>query len=343
MGIWIILLLVVLYVMFGRDKTDSSHTDAAKAQAEETPAAAPAALEPATPDPASAAPEAAVTEAPAPQTVSEVLSAIPVEAAQPSLAAMLAAARQPDLAPLLHARKGFLQLQLPAQGDSAAARAANKEGVEALQVQTYGDAVESFKKALLADPRDQEAATNLAYALYKQGNFTDARLAAMAALVLGPEQPVAWGNLAQALAEHGETDNAASAFLLAVRLSPDQAKARDALRTMAQAGPSLAVRDVAGKAVAMMTEAAPADPEARPPAARVPVPSPAPASQIRDNSVVNGLMDDAEACSSARKYDCAISNAKAVLRLDPQHARARALQRQAETEQKRALDSITIE
>jgi tetratricopeptide (TPR) repeat protein len=356
--LWIILLLVVLYLMFGRDKTDSGHTGAAPAPAEEIPAAAPAAVEPAAPDLAPAAAPTAELAETAPQTVAEALSAIPVDAAQPALVAMLAAARQPDLAPLLQARKGFLPLQLPAQGDSVAARAANKEGVEALQAQTYGDAVEHFKKALRADPRDQDAVTNLAYALYKHGNFADARRAGMAALVLGPEQPVAWGNLAQAMAENGETDNAVSAFLLAVRLSPDQAKARDALRSMAQAGPSLAVRDVAGKAAAMMTDAAPADQDVRAPAVRMPAASPPPpapavrmpaasppppAPAVRDNSVINGLMDDADTCSNARKYDCAISNAKAVLRLDPQHARARALLRHAETEQKRALDSITIE
>jgi tetratricopeptide (TPR) repeat protein len=348
--LWTILLLVVLYLIFGRDKTGSDHTSKVPAPAPEIPAAAPAA-EPAAPDLAPAAAPTAELAEPAPQTVTEVLSTIPVDAAQSALGAMLAAARQPDLAPLLQARKGFLQLQLPAQGDSVAARTANKEGVEALQAQTYGEAVEHFKKALRADPRDQEAVTNLSYALYKQGNFADAQRAAMAALVLGPEQPVAWGNLAQAMAENGETDNAVSAFLLAVRVSPDQAKARDALRSMAQAGPSLAVRDAAGKAVGMMIDAVPADQDARTPAARVlaaspappPTPAPAFAQATRDNSVINSLMDDADTCSNARKYDCAISNAKAVLRLDPQHARARALLRHAETEQKRALDSITVE
>lgn len=54
------------------------------------------------------------------------------------------------------------------------------------------------------------------------------------------------------------------------------------------------------------------------------------------------MVDEGQSCFDNKKFDCAISAANSALRIDPVHAKATQLKRHAETEQKRALDSISI-
>lgn len=54
------------------------------------------------------------------------------------------------------------------------------------------------------------------------------------------------------------------------------------------------------------------------------------------------MVDEGESCFEKKKFDCAISAANSALRIDPGHTKAAQLKRRAETEQKRALDSISI-
>lgn len=54
------------------------------------------------------------------------------------------------------------------------------------------------------------------------------------------------------------------------------------------------------------------------------------------------IVDEGEGCFNKKKFDCAISAAGSALRLDPGYARAVDLKRRAEAEQRRALDSISI-
>lgn len=55
-----------------------------------------------------------------------------------------------------------------------------------------------------------------------------------------------------------------------------------------------------------------------------------------------GSLGEGEACFTQKRYDCAVSSANAVLRMDAGNSRAVDLKRRAELEQKRALDSISI-
>ncbi|MGE4292647.1 MAG: hypothetical protein AB7E32_10610 [Desulfovibrio sp.] len=59
-------------------------------------------------------------------------------------------------------------------------------------------------------------------------------------------------------------------------------------------------------------------------------------------SALAAIIDEGEGCFNKKKFDCAISAAGSALRLDPGYARAVDLKRRAEAEQKRALDSISI-
>lgn len=59
-------------------------------------------------------------------------------------------------------------------------------------------------------------------------------------------------------------------------------------------------------------------------------------------AAVSGALGDGETCFNQKRYDCAVSSANAVLRMDAGNSRAVDLKRRAELEQKRALDSISI-
>lgn len=59
-------------------------------------------------------------------------------------------------------------------------------------------------------------------------------------------------------------------------------------------------------------------------------------------SALAAIVTEGEGCFNKKKFDCAISAAGSALRLDPSYGRAVDLKRRAEAEQKRALDSISI-
>jgi hypothetical protein len=94
-------------------------------------------------------------------------------------------------------------------------------------------------------------------------------------------------------------------------------------------------------------------PEARPvpsvPAAtakprRVPAPkTDANALNSTIRAAIAGNLGDGEGCFNNKKFDCAISNADAVLRLDPHNAQAQALLHRAKTAQQAALNSMSIQ
>ena len=99
-------------------------------------------------------------------------------------------------------------------------------------------------------------------------------------------------------------------------------------------------------------EAAPAPaPElARAPVAEKPakpvkaVPPPAPVKQTSGlESVITESLSEASHCMSQRKYDCAIANANAVLRMDKGNRYALDIKRKAKEAQDKALSQIQIE
>lgn len=60
-------------------------------------------------------------------------------------------------------------------------------------------------------------------------------------------------------------------------------------------------------------------------------------------AAIEGSLADGGGCFSNKKFDCAISNADAVLRLDPRNAQALALRRRAKAAQDAALNSLSIQ
>lgn len=60
-------------------------------------------------------------------------------------------------------------------------------------------------------------------------------------------------------------------------------------------------------------------------------------------AAIAGNLADGNGCFSNKKFDCAISNADAVLRLDPHNAQALSLRKRARAAQQSALNSMSIE
>ena len=73
-------------------------------------------------------------------------------------------------------------------------------------------------------------------------------------------------------------------------------------------------------------------------------PPAAPANQAaRLESVITESLSEASHCMSQRKYDCAIANANAVLRMDKGNRYALDIKRKAKDAQDKALSQIQIE
>ncbi|WP_216354574.1 hypothetical protein, partial [Janthinobacterium sp. GW460P] len=73
-------------------------------------------------------------------------------------------------------------------------------------------------------------------------------------------------------------------------------------------------------------------------------PPPAPVKQTSGlESVITDSLSEASHCMSQRKYDCAIANANAVLRMDTGNRYALDIKRKAKEAQDKALSQIQIE
>jgi hypothetical protein len=94
---------------------------------------------------------------------------------------------------------------------------------------------------------------------------------------------------------------------------------------------------------AQQREAAPAQPSH--PKPRKPT-APAPDAAAQNPTIraaIAGSLADGTSCFGNKKYDCAISNADAVLRLDPHNSLALSLRRRAKAAQDAALNSLSIQ
>lgn len=254
-------------------------------------------------------------------SVGEVLSPFPLNEARKHLGAMLDGAKDGNDDTIIEARRSLKGIALPPRGDRKIARTVNTVALDSLR---KGDSIEAVKwllGAVKADPADAEVVNNLAFALYKSQRLADARSAALAALTLAPERAAAWANLAAILADEGKPDSAVAAFQLSHRFSVNKQKTKEFLQKLAQEEGSAQVREAAGKALSTILDRAPST-------------SVAPA--------VSGILGDGENCMTKKNYDCAITNAKSALRIDPNNEKAKDLQRRADAAQRRAINSIVI-
>jgi hypothetical protein len=85
---------------------------------------------------------------------------------------------------------------------------------------------------------------------------------------------------------------------------------------------------------------APARPKVHKPA-RPPADADDPNPTIR--AAIAGSLSEGSSCFSNKKFDCAISNANAVLRLDPRNVQALSLRQRAKAAQDSALNSLSIQ
>lgn len=114
----------------------------------------------------------------------------------------------------------------------------------------------------------------------------------------------------------------------------------------ADAEPAPVPAPVPAAAPAPVPAPAPAPvPVAEKPAKPVKVtPPPAPVKQTTGlESVITDSLSEASHCMSQRKYDCAIANANAVLRMDTGNRYALDIKRKAKEAQDKALSQIQIE
>ena len=84
--------------------------------------------------------------------------------------------------------------------------------------------------------------------------------------------------------------------------------------------------------------------------ARAPAPPPvavdqAPAAKAANpmQAAIDGTLEEGEKCMARKKYDCAISNANTVMRLDPGNPRGAEMKHRAKDAQDRALSEINIQ
>jgi hypothetical protein len=84
--------------------------------------------------------------------------------------------------------------------------------------------------------------------------------------------------------------------------------------------------------------------------ARAPMPPPVTVDQVPATKVANPMqaaidstLDEGEKCMSRKKYDCAITSANTVMRLDPGNSQGATLKRRAKDAQDRALSEINIQ
>lgn len=263
--------------------------------------------------------------------------------------------------------KGNLdRLLKPPHQNRKAAREFNVEGLRLLFRNEFVPATQQFQLGTEADPGDVELRANLGFAKLKAGDGVGAIRAVIGALALSSDRVASWTALGQSLAATGDEENAIAAFHVGLRFTGNKEKIAQQFRVLRD-------REQNEKVVAALTrflaqiDASPnerASPMAEPVRSRaarpVQVDTPAPNSPVRtiavpsqppavesgskpfSNSVVSDILDDGETCMAAKKFDCAITNARSALRIEPGSSRAQGLKQRAESEQQKTLESISI-
>src|SRR5215213_1049326 len=107
------------------------------------------------------------------------------------------------------------------RGVGGEAKSSREEGLKLYALGRYGEAVESFRRAVRSKPDYPEAYNDLGMALLNAGLTADAFAAFGRAVSLRPDFPEAHYNLGSAYYASGRLEEAADAFKEAVRLRPD--------------------------------------------------------------------------------------------------------------------------
>jgi len=134
------------------------------------------------------------------------------------------------------------RLVKPASGDRKAARKFNDAGLAALKTNNLDLAVSSFKDAVNTDLIDQEAANNLGYAYFLNGDLDRAKGIIEYTLALAPQRTSAWTNYAVILFKQGSSEQAVNAYLIAYKYAKNQDRLIIFLEKQAQEDPDAQLR-----------------------------------------------------------------------------------------------------
>jgi len=153
---------------------------------------------------------------------------------EPYLRTMLEGANANNADTVVKAGVAIRAMPQPARGDRKVARANNTEALEALKANDPARAASILAVAVAADGADEEIATNLGYALVKQGRAVDAQTALQRALYLNPTRSSAWYNLGLSFLAQGKEPLAYSALLITYQFAGSQQKSRDWFEKVSQ-------------------------------------------------------------------------------------------------------------
>ena len=119
--------------------------------------------------------------------------------------------------------KGKIEtLTKPASGDRKAARKLNEQGLAALKLDDFTQALSALQYATATDPADVEILNNYVYALIKAKRLNEAESEAGRLLTISPGRSSAWANLSEIYALKSKNNEAVAALILAFQFSSNK-------------------------------------------------------------------------------------------------------------------------
>lgn len=181
-------------------------------------------------------------------------------------------------------------MQPISQGDRKTARAANAEGLAALNQQRYDQAIAAFGRGIIVDASDTEVLNNLGYSQLLAGRYNEGVDSLLRVLARVPDRSSGWANLGEGLSRLDNEGGSLAALRIAVRFSANRDKTIEYLKRTSDSHSSLVFRNVASR-VLNEINSIPANPSAlvqpsravatpqiipQTQVARIPPPAPAP-------------------------------------------------------------------
>lgn len=133
----------------------------------------------------------------------------------------------------------------PAATDAEAARAALRQGQEALAQDNTAAALSAFLQASRDDPGNLDAVSYLGLSYRKLGQLSDAERALQIALSLDPSRAVAWFQLAQVYGLQNDQRRARGALANTYRYAQNPMRAEEILRSIAETETAEPLRNAA--------------------------------------------------------------------------------------------------
>jgi len=190
------------------------------------------------------------------QAISTIISNYEIDSIRVEINNMLVSAKENNTRKIEESVSKLRRIKSPAGGNKKLARAANNNGLKAIKLGRFVDAVASLTQAARADPLDVEVANNLAYALRKNGMLAESRNIALCTLSLAPDRSIAWLELGTVLADENREEAAVQAFVLTYRFSQNKLKTRTVLQGMSTDNSDRPLRDAAVKALNLIDQLA---------------------------------------------------------------------------------------